>query len=526
MTPTLSLPASVRDRSCFTQYMGGLAIDPMFFDQAVHTIEKMGMTKIWEINEKQPPSVFSRSIWALAASMRMAGIEAELPESYKEQAKAAPAAGSKEVEVTDEWGSPPYVISKGTAIIPVNGPLSKQASSLEGIFGGSSTVGMRKALALALADPQVERVMFHVDSPGGTVSGTGDLGDDIYTASAKKPIASFVEDMGTSAAYWIASQTAHVYASQYANVGSIGVIWTVYDTSEAYQKEGIKVRAITSSPGKAFVVDGMPITDKQVAKMQAYVDATYQAFVSVVARGRGVDVKAARTMGGDADIYNAPLALEKGLVDAVMPFAEALADFSANGKKMVRKEARIEAVVRTKQSTPPVAAAVSDTGMQDSNTPVHMMPPEESSVTPEPESAGQPAKATPVTMSADEHKVLKAQAEQGAEALKIVKDLQAKQADEEKAALALERERLVAEYPTISKEATAAMPTMAALRALENQAKAAGVRRTPADPQGTVRSTQTAEETNKAEAEAWQKDLDARAKSLLEHGNLSEVNRE
>lgn len=530
MATALTLPASVRSRSCFTQYMGGLAIDQAFFDQAVHTIDKMGMDKIWEINEAQPPSMFSRSIWALAASMATAGLDPQMPKCYTEQlmaktsvaidGKGQPDAASQKTEITDEWGSPPYVITRGTAVIPVNGPLSKQPSSLEGMFGGSSTVGMRKALDLALADPQVERILFHIDSPGGTVAGTGDLGDDIFAASTQKPIASFIEDMGTSAAYWLASQTAHIYASQYANVGSIGVIWTVYDTSEAYEKEGIKVRAITSSPGKAFVVDGMPITAKQMAKMQAHVDSIYTAFLGVVARGREVSAQDARVMSGDADVYNAPLALEKGLIDNVMTFREALADFAANGKKMLRSNAPITMLVREKSSMPAQASSDSSAGERDSNSQVLIVPPEESSVTPDPEPAGQPAKAAPVTISAEEHKALLAKADQGAEALKIVQAIQAKQAEDAKAALASERERLTAEYPMISKEAVAACESIGALRALESVARAAGGKRLAADPKsgkGDEKGPQTLEQQVNTEADIkeWQAFNDARYNETL-----------
>lgn len=533
MTTALTLPASVRDRPCFTQYMGALAIDEQFFEQAVKTIEAMGMPAIWAANEKVPPSVFNTSIWSLAVSLRTAGIDVELPDAsaYK------PPAASEGAQQTDEYGTPPYVIVKGTAIIPVNGPLSKQASSLQGIFGGSSTVGMRKALALAMADSKVQRVMFHVDSPGGTVAGTGDLGDDIYLASAKKPIAAFVEDMGTSAAYWISSQAGAIYASQYANVGSIGVIWTVYDTSEAYQKEGIKVHAITSSPGKAFMVDGMPITKQQFAKMQAYVSSVYNSFVAVVARGRGVGLEEANTMAGNADIYPASAALDLGLIDAISTFHDALIDFAANGKPravVASADARMKkratpaatdgAAAETFLIAPPDGAerASPDADEGDSNTAQNLHDSEEPHMDPPANPAAKPASA-PVTMSADEHAKLTANAAAGAEALALVKQMQTQQANAAASALVSERERIVAENPIITKAAAEACKDLDSLRALESTARAAKVQRTGADPGTRSAAEKTADEEAAAEIKAWQADLGARGKAMREAGNLAEV---
>lgn len=505
---TLELPASVQGRACFAQFIGALAVEQAYFEQAIVQINKVGMPAIWEANEKRPAGLYNPNVLAIAAALATQGHPVTVPKAGDAQ--------------MDEAGIPAYAISRGTAVIPVNGPLSKQSSSLNSMFGGSNTVGMRKALALAMADERVERVMFHIDSPGGTVAGTGDLGDDIFAASHKKPIASYIEDMGTSAAYWVASQTAQVYASPYANVGSIGVIWTVYDTSEAYQKDGIKVHAIMSNPGKAFAVDGMPITKQQMAKMQAHVDATYSHFLGAVARGRGVSFDAARAMSGDADIYPAAQAQQKGLIDGVMSFGDALGKFanepavrltalpaqpaapaaqtltmqvietavgfdgsaassgagSFNGTVSTGGGGGVGAAVSTIGSDVSGAASAVGSGF---STPSGIVGSEESSVTPEPETAGQPAKAAPVTISAEEHKLLQAKAAEGSEALKIVKAMQEAQAKAAASALAGERDRLMADYG-LSKEQVEACPDAASLRALESVARSVGAKRTGADP--------------------------------------------
>lgn len=512
--PAIEVPAKVQNRACFQQWFGGVAVSQEFFDHAMSLMKGMDLNAIIDANEKAgAQSIFNPSVYSLAVALRIAGFEAKMPEAAHDHGTTA-----------DESGVPPYVISNGTAIIPVNGPLSKQPSSLQSIFGGSSTVGMRKALGLAMADSRVQRVMFHIDSPGGTVAGTGDLGDDIFAASSKKPVASFIEDMGTSAAYWVASQTATIYASPYANVGSIGVIWTVADTSEAAAKEGIKVHAITSSPGKAFAVDGMPITKQQFAKMQAHVDATYQSFLAAVARGRGISVEAANVMAGDADIYDARTAQQNGLVDRVQSFHDALVEFAtATGSPLRLRNSPTSTAsgsqagilryvsIYTDSTAPdplqsiavlpqsPITNAATGAGDGEINTGLVIEHPGATPVTPNPENTAAKDGAAPNSFSPEAIADLQRDAKAGVEALKIVKSMQEQQQKAAAASLDAERERMMADYG-LAKEHVQACSDLPALRALEAVARSQKAQRSGADPKGAA--TGSNEPTPAAEAAA------------------------
>lgn len=505
----IEVPTKVQNRACFLQWIGALSIEPMRFEQAASTLQGIDLLAVIEANEKQgPPSIFSDSVYSIAAALKLAGMDVTL---------AKPEAVSDESNAKDEAGIPPYAIVGGTAIIPVNGPLSKQPGSLSSLFGGSSTIGMRKALSLAMADARVQRIMFHVDSPGGTVAGTGDLGDDIYIASSKKPIAAYIEDMGTSAAYWVASQANLIYASPYANVGSIGVIWTVYDRSEMANKMGIKVHAIMSNPGKAFAVDGMPITAKQLAKMQKHVDETYAQFVGAVARGRDVGIEEARAMSGDADIYNATDAFNKGLVDMVMTLKDAVQDFAKVQPSILRSATYVPALMRGKKLTADnrTIASIAEMTFGASGNLLESVSIETASIAPgqlvestvrevdstsnraagivasqgvtsvNPDSKNPAAEsaAAPVQLSAAEVAELRRNANLGVEALNKVNAIEA--ASKEKAAKALsdKRDALMADYGA-TKEEVLACSDMESLGALESTYKRLKVKRTGADPAG------------------------------------------
>lgn len=62
------------------------------------------------------------------------------------------------------------------------------------------------------------------------MAGTDDLARDVKAASRAKPLWAHIEDMGASAAYWVASQASKITAnSETALVGSIGTLQVIHD---------------------------------------------------------------------------------------------------------------------------------------------------------------------------------------------------------------------------------------------------------------------------------------------------------
>ena len=86
-----------------------------------------------------------------------------------------------------------------------------------------------------------DAVILDIDSPGGTVAGTPELGAAVAALNGQKPVYAFSSGLMCSAAYWIASQAEAIYATPSARVGSIGVVQTVIDNSARLHAEGIKV---------------------------------------------------------------------------------------------------------------------------------------------------------------------------------------------------------------------------------------------------------------------------------------------
>jgi signal peptide peptidase SppA len=223
----------------------------------------------------------------------------------------------------DEGGAPPltYALTPdGVAILPLTGHLMKSRSK----YGGTSTVDARRALRAAVGDPKVGAILLRVDSPGGHVSGTPELADDVAAANAVKPVHAYIEDVGASAAYWVASQAGRVSASKYASaIGSLGVVAVLEDTSAAMDAAGVKVHVVSTGPRKGAGVAGLPVTEDDLAEVRTMVDSANGHFVAAVRAGREMDAKAADAVW-TGEVWDAKGAKERGLIDAVETYEAAV----------------------------------------------------------------------------------------------------------------------------------------------------------------------------------------------------------
>lgn len=316
MTP-LTVPKEVLARACATNFIGA----------------------VWCVDEE----------WMMGAyrALTMIGFEAavkmENPRAKSEKPKA-----EHDHEASSPEEGPPYSMVGSVAVMGIDGPISKQVTSLSAFFGGTSTVQMRNAMRQAAVDPKVKSILVRVSSPGGTSDGVGDLADDIRAIRDIKPVVMYAEDVMASAAYWLGAQGTHVMASPHAEVGSIGVYMRVFDDTEANEKAGIKVHNIRSTPKKAAGLP--PIREGDLKEIQKRVDSLHETFVEAIAMGRGSKLNAEKVATGE--IWPAKAALGLGLVDSVGSLDAALALAQKLGG-----EADLGAAVRRKKEASTAAAA-------------------------------------------------------------------------------------------------------------------------------------------------------------------------
>jgi len=206
-----------------------------------------------------------------------------------------------------------------TAIIPIQGAMVKSLPPFfEKFFGVYSTNSIRSAVQQAVANKKIQSIMLLIDSPGGSVDGTVELADVVFSARQQKPVYAQVDGLAASAAYWIASQSTKIIAGRSSLIGSIGVFTMLYDFSRAFKNAGIEAIPITTGEFKTAGIMGTPITQVQQEEYQKIVDQYYADFLNAIKRGRPQMSTKTIVDAADGRIFKADQeAITMGLIDGI-----------------------------------------------------------------------------------------------------------------------------------------------------------------------------------------------------------------
>jgi signal peptide peptidase SppA len=243
-------------------------------------------------------------------------------------------------------------IRDGVEVIGLHGSLMKQQASLS---RSTSTVMTRRKIRAAVRNPDVAAILLHIESPGGTAAGTKELADDVAEAAKSKPVYAFIEDLGASAAYWIASQATKVFANPTAIVGSIGTYGVVYDYSAMAAKEGIKAHVIRAGEFKGAFTPGTEVTAEQLAEQQKIVTDLNEFFIRGVKAGRRLTLEQTRKLA-DGRVHVGQAAVEQSLIDAVQSLDETFTQLAAAGRKKRSPAMSVDINADTSPITPESAA--------------------------------------------------------------------------------------------------------------------------------------------------------------------------
>lgn len=224
-----------------------------------------------------------------------------------------------------EGPTKPFIYNEGVAVIPVHGVLINRFNSSWGFVTGYSYI--RSMLRAALADEDVELIVFDVDSPGGDAPGCFELCEEIRASREVKPSIAVVDALSASGGYAIASSASRMVCTPSGSVGSIGVYWIHADLSERHKQMGVKY-TIFEAPEGGAKMDGAPygpMSERASKEAQARVVKRWDEFVALVVANRDMTEEAVRET--QARVYRADEALALTLIDGVSTPSEAVADF-------------------------------------------------------------------------------------------------------------------------------------------------------------------------------------------------------
>jgi len=217
-------------------------------------------------------------------------------------------------------------VTNRIAILDISGVLMNTRT--RGLLSeGENPVSMFvEKLAAAREDDRVKAVIIRVNSPGGTVTASDTLYQEILAFRKKtgKPVIAFFQDVAASGGYYLSCAADEIMAQRTSVTGSIGVIMQMFNFSGSMAKLGMSADAITSGPHKDTGTPFRPMRPEERELFQKLVDDFYEQFVQAVAAGRPkLTVDQVRTLA-DGRVYNADQALAAGLIDKIGTLHDAI----------------------------------------------------------------------------------------------------------------------------------------------------------------------------------------------------------
>src|SRR6476620_3506096 len=185
------------------------------------------------------------------------------------------------------------VVAVGAALrVPGTDVLTGQASgsiarvTITGLIRGDQE---RVQALERLGKSRARAVIVHINTPGGTTSGSEQLHDSLMRLKEQKPLVVVVDGLAASGGYITALAADHIIALETSLVGSIGVLFQYPNVSDLLKTLGIKVGEIKSSTLKAAPNGFEPTSPESRAAIEAIVSDSYAWFRGMVKARRHLD---------------------------------------------------------------------------------------------------------------------------------------------------------------------------------------------------------------------------------------------
>lgn len=203
-------------------------------------------------------------------------------------------------------------------LVQVDGVISEAAES--DFFGGpgeSPVSRLREELDLARKDEAIRALLVRINSPGGTVTASDIVYQELLRFKQERDIPVVAQFMGIAASggYYVAMAADEIVAQPTTVTGSIGVIFGGVNLAGLLEKVGIEDQTLVSGSFKDTGSMLRRMTATERAQLQSVLNDMYGRFVEVVDTGRPDLERTTIQELADGRIYSAQQALEHGLVD-------------------------------------------------------------------------------------------------------------------------------------------------------------------------------------------------------------------
>ncbi len=206
------------------------------------------------------------------------------------------------------------------AVILANGAIM-DGEETQGSVGGDTTA---QQIRDARVDPNIKAIILRVNSPGGSVSASEVIRQELAAArSAGKPVVVSMGGMAASGGYWISTPANYIVASPNTLTGSIGIFGVINTVENSLDSVGVHTDGVATSPlADIAATKALPPEVQQL--MQLSIENGYKNFLSLVAKSRNKTPEQIDQIA-QGHVWTGSDAKANGLVDALGDFDDAAA---------------------------------------------------------------------------------------------------------------------------------------------------------------------------------------------------------
>jgi protease-4 len=201
------------------------------------------------------------------------------------------------------------------AVIYAAGDITSGRSTFGG--SGQETIGsdsLVRTINEARDDKTIKAIVLRIDSPGGSGMASDIIWRALELAKEKKPIVVSMSDVAASGGYYIACNANKIVAEPSTITGSIGVVGGKPVIKGFYDWIGVTNEYVLRGKNAGMFRETEKFSDSERQKFQEFIAATYDDFISKVAKGRSKE-KAYVDSVGQGRVWTGRQGKENGLVD-------------------------------------------------------------------------------------------------------------------------------------------------------------------------------------------------------------------
>jgi protease-4 len=209
------------------------------------------------------------------------------------------------------------------AVVDVQGPIAVAARG-PGAERVTDVARVTAELRACGRDRSIGAVVLRVDSPGGSALASDLIAREVEKLRERKPVVAHFSNVAASGGYYVAALAHRIVAQPTSITGSIGVIALRFVVRDAAERVGVTHESVLRGAHAELFSPYRTWTDEERACVDRSIDAVYEDFLAVVARGRGMDRDRVESLARGR-VYAARDALSLGLVDELGDLRRAVA---------------------------------------------------------------------------------------------------------------------------------------------------------------------------------------------------------